>query len=96
MMVTIGDSLTVAPDVMFRHLDNEAVLLDLKSGTYFGLNDVGARTWHLIVERGSLARVLDVLVDEYDADREVLERDLLALAGQLVARKLANVTANAG
>ena len=96
MMVTIGDSLTVAPDVMFRHLDNEAVLLDLKSGTYFGLNDVGARAWHLIVERGSLARVLEVLADEYDVDREALERDLLALAGQLITRKLAIVTANAG
>ena len=96
MMVTIHDSLTVAPDVMFRHLDNEAVLLDLKSGTYFGLNEVGARAWHLIVERGSLARVLDVLIDEYDAEREIVERDLLALAAQLVARKLASVTANAG
>lgn len=96
MMVTIDDSLTVAPDVMFRHLDNEAVLLDLKSGTYFGLNEVGARAWHLIVERGSLARVLDALVDEFDVEREVVERDLLALAAQLITRKLASVAANAG
>lgn len=82
--------------MLFRHLENEAVLLDLKSGTYFGLNEVGARAWHLIVERGSLATVLDALLDEFDAEREIVERDLLDLAAQLVARKLASVTAHAG
>ncbi|HET9468335.1 MAG TPA: PqqD family protein, partial [Vicinamibacterales bacterium] len=81
--------------MLFRHLENEAVLLDLKSGTYFGLNEVGARAWHLIVERGSLATVLDALLDEFDAEREIVERDLLDLAAQLVARKLASVTAHA-
>ena len=83
--------LTIAPDVMFRHLNDEAVLLDLKSGTYFGLNDVGARTWQLILEHGRLSRVLEALLQEYDVDREAGERDLLALAGQLVTRQLAVV-----
>lgn len=82
--------------MLFRHLENEAVLLDLKSGTYFGLNEVGARAWHLIVERGSLAQVLEALLDEFDGEREIVERDLLALAAQLIARNLASVTAHAG
>jgi hypothetical protein len=96
MTLSIHDSLTVAPDVMFRHLDDEAVLLDLKSGTYFGLNDVGARAWQLIVEHGRLARVLDELLQEYAGERDVVERDLMELAGQLVARQLAAVKPNAG
>ena len=82
--------------MLFRHVEDEAVLLDLRSGMYFGLNDVGARAWQLIIEHGALAAVLDTLVDEYAAERGVVERDLLALAGQLVARKLATVTPNAG
>ena len=86
--LTLLDSLVVDGDVLFRQLDDEAVLLDLKSGTYFGLNDVGARTWQLILEHGVLSRVLDALVGEYAAEREVIERDLLALARQLVTRQL--------
>ena len=78
-------------EVLFRQLDDEAVLLDLKSGTYFGLNDVGARTWQLIVEHGVLSRVLDALLREYAAEREVIERDLLELGRQLVTRQLAGV-----
>ena len=96
MPLSLDDALTIAPDVMFRHLNDEAVLLDLKSGTYFGLNDVGARTWQLILEHGRLADVLDALLDEYAGEREVVERDLMELATQLVARQLAAAKTNAG
>lgn len=94
MPLSLDDVLTIAPDVMFRHLNDEAVLLDLKSGTYFGLNDVGARTWQLVLEHGKLSRVLDALLDEYAGAREAVERDLLELAAQLVARKLVAVASH--
>ena len=96
MPLSLDDQLTISPEVMFRHLNDEAVLLDLKSGTYFGLNDVGARTWQLILEHVQLSRVLDVLVQEYEVDRGAGERDLLELAEQLVARRLVAVKPNAG
>ena len=96
MPLSLDDALTIAPDVMFRNLNDEAVLLDLKSGTYFGLNDVGARTWQLILQHGRLSQVLDALLMEYELDRHVGERDLLALATQLVTRQLAAVNPDAG
>jgi len=96
MSLSLDDALTIAPDVMFRNLNDEAVLLDLKSGTYFGLNDVGARTWHLILQHGRLSQVLDALLLEYELDRDVGQRDLLALATQLVTSQLAAVNPNAG
>jgi coenzyme PQQ synthesis protein D (PqqD) len=90
---TLNDSITIPEDVLFRDLDGEAVLLNLKTGTYFGLNPVGTRMWQLIGEQRSLARVLDVLASEYDADRDVLATDLLALAGELCAHGLGQITA---
>ena len=96
MPLSLEDGLTIAPDVMFRNLNDEAVLLDLNSGTYFGLNDVGARTWQLILQHGRLSQVLDALLLEYELDRDEGARDLLALATQLVARQLAAVNSNAG
>ena len=94
MPLSIDDALTIAPDVMFQYLNGEAVLLDLKSGTYFGLDDIGARAWQLILEHGLLSRVLEALLHEYDVDRDAGARDLLELAGQLVARRLVAVKAN--
>ena len=92
MDVSLDDSITIPDDVLFRELDGEAVLLNLKTGVYFGLNPMATRMWQLIAEGRPLARVLDTLLDEYEVDRGVLESDLLDLARQLCANGLGDVT----
>jgi len=91
---TLRDSITVPDDVLFRELDGEAVLLNLKTGIYFGLNPVATRMWQLIVEQRSLAIVLESLAGEYDADPHVLETDLLDLSRQLCTSGLCAIAAD--
>ena len=91
MDLTVHDSIAVADDVLFRELDGEAVLLNLQTGIYFGLNAVATRMWQLIADERSLARVLDALRDEYDAEPRVLESDLLDLGRQLCANGLCEI-----
>jgi hypothetical protein len=91
MELSLRDSLAIRPDVVFRQLDEEAVLLDLKSGKYFGLNEVGTRIWQLVAEGRPLAEILETLDREYAAERGVLERDLLEVARELCARGLLEV-----
>ena len=91
MDLTVHDSIAVADDVLFRELDGEAVLLNLQTGIYFGLNAVATRMWQLIADERSLARVLDALSDEYDAEPRVLESDLLDLGRQLCANGLCEI-----
>ena len=50
----LDTSLAVPDDVIFRELDGEAILLNLATGMYFGLDQVGTRLWALITESGSL------------------------------------------
>ena len=45
--------LTIPEDVVVRDLAGEAVLLHLGTGTYFGLDTVGTRIWHLLAEHQS-------------------------------------------
>jgi hypothetical protein len=91
MDISLSDTLRIRTDVVFRQLDDEAVLLDLKSGTYFGLNPVGTRIWQLLGEQASLSAVLDTLAGEYDAARDELERDLLSLGQELCERGLTEI-----
>jgi hypothetical protein len=91
MDLTLNDSIVVSEDVLFRELDDEAVLLNLKTGIYFGLNPLGTRIWQLIVEERSLARVFEKVLHEYDVGRSVLETDLLALGRQLCSSGLAEI-----
>ena len=80
--------LRIADDVVFRDLAGESVLLNLSTSTYFGLDAVGTRLWHLIAEHGSTAVVLETLLAEYDVDALRLQKDLDALIDQLLAKKL--------
>ena len=91
MDLSLNDSIVIPDDVLFRELDGEAVLLNLKTGTYFGLNPVATRMWQLMAEQRSLARVLETMVREYEVDPQVLENDLLELSRQLCAGGLCQV-----
>ncbi len=72
-----------APDVLFRNLDGEAVIVDLKTGTYFGLDPVGTCIWAALQQPGTLRRALEAVLAGFDVKREVAEPDLLSLAGEL-------------
>ncbi|MEM8994224.1 MAG: PqqD family protein [Acidobacteriota bacterium] len=75
-------------DVLFRQLDDEAVLLDLDSQRYFGLDAVGTRLWALLQEDPSLPRAREILLAEFDAGPEVLDGDLEVFLSELVEREL--------
>jgi hypothetical protein len=77
-----------APDVLFTDLGEEAVLLDLKSGTYFGLNAVGSRIWQLIAIQAPLGTIRDTLLAEYDAQPGLIWHDIEVLVGELLRRGL--------
>jgi hypothetical protein len=77
---------------MTRTVGDEVVILDLATGTYFGLDPVGARIWELMGEGKTLAEVCDRMLDEYEVTREELERDVLRLAEDLVEHGLIAAT----
>lgn len=82
-MVNLEQSVRISPDVMFQEVGGEAVLLDLKSETYLGLNETGMRIWQLLQQSGDLRRVLEDMLAEYDVDARQMECDLVELVGQL-------------
>lgn len=85
---TLDTAFRIPDDVIFRELDGEAVVLNLDTGIYFGLDAVGTRIWRLIEERKALKAVLDTLIDEYDAPPDHLQRDLLAFVERLNTKGL--------
>jgi hypothetical protein len=78
----------IPDEVIFRELDGEAVVLNLDTGIYFGLDAVGTRIWRLLEERKPLKAVLDTLIDEYEAPPDRLQRDLLAFVERLDTKGL--------
>jgi hypothetical protein len=69
--------------VRIQATGDEAVLLDLASERYFGLNAVGARTWQLLSTDPSAEAAFNTLLGEYEVAPAQLEHDLLVLLKQL-------------
>jgi len=94
--VSLESGVAISEDVVSRDLQGEAVILNLESGTYFGLDRVGTRIWSLLQEGGSLRGVFEAIQQEYDVAPETLERDLLRLVQELRAKGLLSVSPSHG
>jgi hypothetical protein len=70
-------------------LDDELVILDERTGKYFGLNKVGSSIFAAIKETGSEEEAVARLVREFDAPAERIEADVRAFVLTLVERGLA-------
>jgi hypothetical protein len=81
-------NLIVSQQALTQFVAGEAVLLDLKSEKYFGLNPVGARFWQLIQESGDAASVRQQLLREYDVSESQLDADLNELVERLIGAGL--------
>ena len=90
-MISTSSVVVVAKDQVSSDLGEEVVILNLKKGMYYGLDEVGARIWNLIQEPKAVDEIRDLLLDEYDVEPERCERDLLALLEELVAENLVEV-----
>ena len=57
MGVTLDSVVTATRDQVSCDLAGEAAILHLRSGTYYGLNAIGARIWALLQQPTSVAHV---------------------------------------
>lgn len=81
--LSLASRLRISNDVVFHDLDGEVVILNLETGVYFGLDPVGTRIWQLVREHGSLTKVRDALLEEYEVTEARCTHDLLELAARL-------------
>lgn len=88
----LSDKVNIPTQVMARTVGDETVILDLASGSYYGLDPVGARMWQLMSEGQTLAAICGLLLEEYDVHREALEADILQLTEELLGKGLVVLT----
>ena len=91
-LVMSGNTIiVVAEGLASADLDGEAVLLDIDAGTYYGLNEVGARIMKLVKEPKSVDYLIDTMLQEYEVEAKQLERDLTAFLQEMADRQLIRI-----
>jgi Coenzyme PQQ synthesis protein D (PqqD) len=89
--IELNSVVVAAADQVSCDLEGEAAVLNLKTGVYYGLDDIGALIWRMLDEPRRVDDLVDVLLGEYEVDREECQRDLIALLGELAVRGLVEI-----
>lgn len=92
--MNLNQKVIFADTVFAQEVDGEMVLLDMNSENYFGLDEIGTAIWQAMQEKKILKEVFEVLLEQYEVESEVLEKDLLDFVEKLVESGLVEVEKN--
>jgi hypothetical protein len=93
MSITLESILIPNPEVTTQEIEGEFIIIPLspgigdRSGILFSLNETAIEIWKRMDGKRTLKTISAELVKEYIADRNVIERDVLEMAKELVWRK---------
>jgi GeoRSP system PqqD family protein len=75
------------PAALWRDFEHEAAVILPSATAVRTLNEVGARCWQLADGR-TVGEIVDVLLGEFDVERDQLEKDVRRFFSELDARGL--------
>lgn len=76
------------PDIIWKNVRGETVLLNSVSGRYYGLNKVGCAFWEKVDGKRSLAEIAELLFEQFSVEKGRLFKDIEDLTKTLIENKL--------
>jgi len=83
-MTELGNAYRLRPDVRYRNIGGEGVLLCQEAAEVIGVNELGVRVVELIDSDLGVEAVVERLRVEFDAPQEALSRDVRRYIDELV------------
>ena len=80
------------PQISHETIDGETVIINLDNGNYYSMDGIGADIWNLISEGASKIDIINVLDNNFTAERKVIESSLNSLIDQLIDEGLIKKT----
>lgn len=74
--------------LMTADMNGSAVMMDIATGKYYNLGEVGGRIWELLEEPTSLAVLVEKLTAEYDVSAQQCRADILPFLNKLIQQRL--------
>jgi hypothetical protein len=74
--------------IVWRNIDKEAVILNLDTGFYYTLNEVGTLVWQLLDNNKDINKIINQISQDYNISIKRAEKDVNSLLGDLRKEKL--------
>ena len=87
----ITSRVKVTPEQVSSELGKEVVILHVKNGVYYGLDEVGVLIWKKLQESCSVSDIVASIVAEFGVDAKQCEQDVLRILSELQDAQLVAV-----
>ena len=84
------------PEFVGSKIDDKTALLSIRNGAYYGMDPVGSRVWELIAQPVRASAICETLFGEFNVEKAVCEKQVLAFLQQLADADLLEAGASAG
>ena len=78
-------------ELAWREVDDEIVVLDLRSSRYLSVNSSGAVLWPHLADGATEAELVGVLIDTFDIDADTASKDVGLFLQMCTQRDLVDV-----
>lgn len=82
-MVELTNKVSQRPDLVAADMGEETVMMDIMSGKYFKLSEVGGSIWNKIEKPTLVSDVIKSLLEEYEVSEEDCTTQTLDFLTQL-------------
>jgi hypothetical protein len=80
-------------EATFQSVAGEAIVIHLRTGAYYSLNEVGTVFWEMLDGAQTIGECARRIAAEYDAPAAQIEADLLEISGELAKEGLVEAAA---
>lgn len=88
MLINKNTAMIRKENIQTAAIGNEVGMLNIETGKYFVLDEIGVAIWDLLASKITLDELVDELMKVYQVDRQVCETETLEFLENLVAQKL--------
>jgi hypothetical protein len=75
-------------DLVFSKIDDEVIMMSIKNGEYYGLDNIGSRIWEIIEKPVTLIEIVEILKNEYEVTEEQCRSDVIGFLSALINKGL--------
>lgn len=79
-------------DIFSSEMDEEAVMMNLEKGEYYGINTVGSCIWKMLETPNTIITLCDQLRKQYAVPEQECRRDVTAFVTELLENNLVKIS----
>lgn len=89
----IGDDtmITRSGSLLVAQVHDETVMMDIPSGRYYGLDDIGSDIWKRLESPRKFGELVDALAAEFDAEHAIIAADVRKLLAIMASHRVVKI-----